>query len=113
MATTAMNMKGLPARIRAALEARRMQIMTAAAGLGGAALVQGASALTINTTEVDESFAVLTDHIVPRMGDLIGSLPGLIIPIVILVVIIMVLFFFPKLLGELLRMLEGAMKMGK
>ena len=110
MATTAMNMKGFPARCRAALKARRMQIMTAAAAVASAGLVQGASALSINTTDVDTAFDVLSEHIIPKMGEVISATPGIIVPLVILIVLVMVLFFFPKLLNSLLSAIEGAIR---
>lgn len=80
------------------------------------ALVPGVAAedaFGMNTTQIDSMFSVLNNHILPSVGQTIGSMPAVIIPIVILIVLIAILMFVPELLYGLMDMLRDSFKIKK
>jgi ABC-type phosphate/phosphonate transport system permease subunit len=62
----------------------------------------------INTTQVDEMFDVVNNHIIPQAAGTIGALPALIIPLAFLLVILAIVFFIPDILYEFLDVIKGA-----
>jgi len=86
------------------------------AGLVGAGLgvmagrVAADTAFGINTTEIDDAFSLMNDHILPDVGKTVSALPSVIIPLVILIVLIMILFIVPELMGTLLDAVSSAIK---
>ena len=71
------------------------------------------SAFGMNGTQVDESFDILNNHLLPSVGVTISKMPLIIIPIVILIVLIYVMLFVPEIMYSLIDMLKGALHFGK
>lgn len=79
-------------------------------GMGAAFLVSRVSADIVNTTQVDEMFDVVNNHIIPQAAGTIGAMPALIIPLAFLLVILAIVFFIPDLLYEFLDVIKSAIR---
>jgi hypothetical protein len=87
-----------------------LAVKAAATSVGLGYLVSPVAADTfgINTTDIDEAFDLMNQHILPKTGETISAMPAVIIPLVILIVLIMILFIVPELLGTLIDAVRSA-----
>jgi len=99
--------KGLPAKARNLMTGRGMKIALASAGVV-AVNTATAAALTINTTDIDEMFDAVNNHIIPKAGETVSAMPSLIIPLAFLIVLLLIVFFVPEMLYGMLEVVKSA-----
>ena len=113
MSQNIQNVKGLPAKVRSYMKGKVTRIwMVLLALLVPFIATAPAAAVSFCTTDIDEMFDVVNNHILPKAGETVGAIPSLIIPLAFLVVLIMIVFFIPDLLYSMLDTIKNAIHRG-
>jgi Na+/alanine symporter len=88
-----------------------VKVVLIGAGIGslvGPVAAANDTVFGVDTATLDAAFDLMSQHIIPKTGELISAMPSVIIPLVILIVLIMILFIVPELLGTLIDAVRSA-----